>query len=612
MAESKVPLETVIKHLSDTLTQQSTAITRLEQTMGSILSEVDTRITTSRAETQQEIKSLETTIASKDTMLTQVFDNIQSLTTGLHELKDLFTNHHTLQSPTLGHPLLNNPLSNIATPIQANSPHFINSSAAISYELPPTNVQPMNTIVLPPTTSLPTFSGKYTERPRQFLIRVEEYARTVNSWSRETLLRGISQFLKDDAFEWYCQLYYTNTTPVDWNQFVVQFLAQFHSPIRAAQQEQAWIECKQFESETINQFVIRLRSIWLEQKPDELESDFTKHLFCKMRSDMLTLMNSSRSSSLDEQRQRDMQKVKFAPQTNYVNHRSSFSSLVKSTYAPSLMDVTSRYRLPTRSSQLPTSIQSTSPQGTNSHGVVVLTIDKRLKCELMDIKELNIIAVRVIIEDQQFVVASIYSPPADQFLLASMSTLLKHSKKTNYHSEQESAMNDPHNTYKWFLNLQQFLVALKLRDRFRHSKKEKDRLRLRTWNILIKQELQAHRQRSWEQFISSVASSNPTTFWHTVKKLNKNKSVEVSAITEKNIVHRSPEDIVMNLAKHFAERHAEPLLDMTKILDKEASELWQLYSTADKDDIKLLSNRSDLRFSEADMTNTFRSLKSEN
>ncbi|CAF4730369.1 unnamed protein product, partial [Rotaria magnacalcarata] len=46
-----------------------------------------------------------------------------------------------------------------------------------------------------------------------------------------------------------------------------------------------------------------------------------------------------------------------------------------------------------------------------------------------DIKELNIIAVRVIIEDQQFVVASIYSPPADQFLLASMSTLLKHSKK---------------------------------------------------------------------------------------------------------------------------------------------------------------------------------------
>ncbi|CAF3292932.1 unnamed protein product [Rotaria socialis] len=47
----------------------------------------------------------------------------------------------------------------------------------------------------------------------------------------------------------------------------------------------------------------------------------------------------------------------------------------------------------------------------------------------MDIKEPNIIAARVIIEDQQFVVASIYSPPTDQLPLTSMSTLLKHSKK---------------------------------------------------------------------------------------------------------------------------------------------------------------------------------------
>ncbi|CAF3495967.1 unnamed protein product [Rotaria socialis] len=134
MAESKVLLETVIKHLSDTLTQQSTMITRLEQTMGSILSEVDTRITTYRAETQQEIKSLETTITSKYTMLTQVFDNIQSLSAGLHELKALFTNHQTLQSPTLGHPLLNNPIANPTTPIQVTPPSFINTSTAIPYE----------------------------------------------------------------------------------------------------------------------------------------------------------------------------------------------------------------------------------------------------------------------------------------------------------------------------------------------------------------------------------------------------------------------------------------------------------------------------------------------
>ncbi|CAF4631941.1 unnamed protein product [Rotaria socialis] len=92
-------------------------------------------------------------------------------------------------------------------------------------------------------------------------------------------------------------------------------------------------------------------------------------------------------------------------------------------------------------------------------------------------------------------------------------------------------MNDPNNTYKWFLNLQQFLDALKLRvtvwqevkqkrpsissslrillitdiifkiDFDTQNKKKDDRLRLRTWNIPIKQELRAHRQRSWEQFI---------------------------------------------------------------------------------------------------------------
>ncbi|CAF3409235.1 unnamed protein product [Rotaria socialis] len=176
-------------------------------------------------------------------------------------------------------------------------------------------------------------------------------------------------------------------------------------------------------------------------------------------------------------------------------------------------------------------------EGTNPYGGVVIVIDMRLKCELMDIKEPNIIAARVIIEDQQFVVANIYSPPTDSLPLASMSTLLKHSK-----------------------------------------------------NIIIVDDLNT-RHPDWDC---------------------SQKSVEFSAITEKNVVHRSSEDIVTNLAKHFTERHDEPLLDMTKTLDKEARELWQLYSTGDKDDIKLISNRSDLRFSEQDITDTIRSLKSKN
>ncbi|CAF4460670.1 unnamed protein product, partial [Rotaria magnacalcarata] len=180
--------------------------------------------------------------------------------------------------------------------------------------------------------------------------------------------------------------------------------------------------------------------------------------------------------------------------------------------------------------QLLFSYNGFTKEGTNPHGGIVLAIDTRLKSEFMDINEPTIIAARVIIEDQQFVVAIIYSPPTDQLPLASMSTLLKHSKNIiivdttidliisgeipetsksqslpctcsdhlpiltklfrlkaldtkllaprtywklytyilitlhdQLQAEQESAMNDLNNTYKWFLNLQQFSVALKLR-----------------------------------------------------------------------------------------------------------------------------------------------------
>jgi hypothetical protein len=391
-------------------------------------------------------------------------------------------------------------------------------------------------------------------------------------------------------------------------------------------------------------------------------------------------------------------------------------------------------------------------EGTNSHGGVVLAVDKRLKCQRIEINEPNLIAVRIIIDGQQWVVASIYSPPSEQLPLFTMTNLLKESRniiiagdlnakhqdwgcpqvntkgrvlakwldhnklnvlnvgtKTSlrsnttidliisreipetseskslsytgsdhlpiltrffrlnvlvdkhlvprtywklyssilnvfvdqFQAEQEIAMDDSNNTYTWFLSLEQFLSALKLRvtewkevsrkrpsispplrillrhkhylqNRYRHSKYEEDRLRLRSWNKLIKQEFQAHRQRSWEQFISKVASPNPSSFWYTVKKLNKKKSVDFSALTDENTVHRSPEDIVKCLNHHFTERHAQPSLNILNINDKEADELWKLYSLADKDDIKLLSSQSDLQFTEQELKTTIRSLKNKN
>ena len=67
-------------------------------------------------------------------------------------------------------------------------------------------------------------------------------------------------------------------------------------------------------------------------------------------------------------------------------------------------------------------------EGTNSHGGVVLAIDKRLKCQLIEIKEPNIIAVQVVADGQQFVIASIYSPPTDQLPLTTMTSLLNQTK----------------------------------------------------------------------------------------------------------------------------------------------------------------------------------------
>jgi len=60
------------------------------------------------------------------------------------------------------------------------------------------------TITLPASTNTPTFYGKPSERPGQFLIRIEAYSETINQWNRNDLVRGISQFLRDSALDWYC------------------------------------------------------------------------------------------------------------------------------------------------------------------------------------------------------------------------------------------------------------------------------------------------------------------------------------------------------------------------------------------------------------------------
>lgn len=166
------------------------------------------------------------------------------------------------------------------------------------------NAFPLNgvkhSIIIPPASAAPEFHGQHSESPTQFLIRVQEYAESVHAWDRTTLLNGVSQFLRNSALEWYCQLRMSHRRPQTWTEFTDLFLAQFNSPVRKAKQEQEWRECRQKENETINEFLIRLRALWREQKPKETETDLVKHLFCRMRNDLLNMIGTPRNTSLDE------------------------------------------------------------------------------------------------------------------------------------------------------------------------------------------------------------------------------------------------------------------------------------------------------------------------
>ncbi|CAF5060561.1 unnamed protein product, partial [Rotaria magnacalcarata] len=177
--------------------------------------------------------------------------------------------------------------------------HHVDS---MTQQIPPRGYTPQttHTIVIPPSAAIPTFNGNISENPRHFLIRAKEYAETINHWNDQALLNGISQLLRETALEWYCQLRTSNRRPQTWTEFIGIFLNQFNSPMRRARQEQQWKNCKQEENETINEFIVRLRALWQEQKPNENEDDLIRHLMCKMRNNVLTMIGISRCGSLDE------------------------------------------------------------------------------------------------------------------------------------------------------------------------------------------------------------------------------------------------------------------------------------------------------------------------
>ena len=136
----------------------------------------------------------------------------------------------------------------------------------------------------------PTFSGTYSESPNQFLMRLQEYAAAVDGWDQTTLLLGISQFLRDAALDWHYRLNASPQRPRIWSDFVSLFLSRFDAPLKIARQARQWHQCKQMDDETIDDFYIRLRLLWTEQRSGVGESDFIQQLLCNIRTDLFRMM----------------------------------------------------------------------------------------------------------------------------------------------------------------------------------------------------------------------------------------------------------------------------------------------------------------------------------
>ncbi|CAF3920269.1 unnamed protein product [Didymodactylos carnosus] len=133
-----------------------------------------------------------------------------------------------------------------------------------SGDVPPQTRPTPQTIIIPAPTTIPQYAGKPTEKPLQFLLRLQHYASSMYGWTDTALLQGISTFLLDTALDWYIQLSLTHNLPTTWSEFQHLFIQQFTSPLRLTQSEEKWNRCVQRSDEPISQFLVRLQEIWYE------------------------------------------------------------------------------------------------------------------------------------------------------------------------------------------------------------------------------------------------------------------------------------------------------------------------------------------------------------
>ncbi|CAF1566410.1 unnamed protein product [Rotaria magnacalcarata] len=108
--------------------------------------------------------------------------------------------------------------------------------------------------------------------------------------------------------------------------------------------------------------------------------------------------------------------------------------------------------------------------------------------------------------------------------------------------------------------------------------------------------MKPRRADTWNQFIINVTSPPPSTFWSTVKNLNTKRSIEFSAITEGNHTIKTTDEILQCLSSHFQSRFAAPVTNRNNPTDKAALDLWELLEKANPEDIQLVNQCSDLKF----------------
>ena len=316
-------LQDYLTNLRDSVEKQQTQNATLESTVNNVHSAVE-NLTTQLNEQLNTLTDLhETQDHQIDVRIQQlqryVSDQISGLTSELKTTIEILRQQPS--SPALS---VRPPPSTLDSIIPSPSLPYASSPNDASRSF-----SPRQTIIVQPPTAAPSFSGKADDRPRPFLLQLVQYTSSSYGWDKEYLFHNIGQFLKDTALEWYTQITNSANCPDNWDMFETLFLQQYRTPLRLAQTEQEWKKCTQKPNESINEFLVRLRSLWTDHKPRETERDLVRHLFTKARPELISLIGVLNEPTLKifMERAREAEVIEFS-RKKQASHNEMSSSHV--------------------------------------------------------------------------------------------------------------------------------------------------------------------------------------------------------------------------------------------------------------------------------------------